>query len=379
MLARQGAEVIKVEPPIIGDNMRAMAPIINNVVGLAYMVYNGGKKSVVINLNDPEGIALIKEMIKDVDVITESFRPGVIKKFGLDHASVKKINPKIIYCSLSTYGQYGPKSEMPGYDIIAQAESGFMDLQGDPNGPPVRAGCMLGDEVGAITAYGSISAALFHRERYGTGQHIDVALLDVLVNLNSAISTATYFHMDPHRYGQHDAHTVPYGVYTGKNDQYLVIVAPTPPIWKKLTEAMNMPELYEHELYATHPLRHQNRDSCIKIIEGWLQQFDDINDAEKLLRSHGVPAAQVKSTKQMLADPHVVVRNVITELPTSHAVQATGVLSYKHKGAVAKFSETPEDTGLCPPDLGEHNEEILSRYGWSKEKIAAKQAEWAKK
>jgi crotonobetainyl-CoA:carnitine CoA-transferase CaiB-like acyl-CoA transferase len=375
LLARFGAEVIKIEAPVTGDDTRAMPPDLKGV-SVSFMLYNAGKKSVVLDLKDPEAIEMIKTIVKDVDVVLESFRPGVMKKLGLDYETLKAVNPAIIFCSISTYGQFGPYSPFPGYDIIAQAESGFMDMQGDPDGMPVKAGCMLGDEVGAINAYASIAAALYYKEKTGKGQYIDVALFDGFVGLNGAVSTVTVYGQDPHRSGPHHTHSVPYGVFEGKNNQYLVIVAPTPKLWKQLSLAMNRPELNDHAMYKTSPLRMENKSACIKEIEIWLQQFDDISEAEAILKKFEVPVAQVKSTKQMCEDPHVKARDMITELPTTKSVQAAGIPSFRHKGAVVKMSETPEDLSLVPPDLGEHNEEILGRYGWSREKIAEIQAKW---
>ena len=187
MLADYGAEVVKIERPVTGNDERAYGIQVDGGVSLLGAWLNRGKKSVTLNLKDPEAIKLIKQMVKEFDVLVESGRPGVMKKLSLDFETIHAINPKLVYCSVSAFGQDGPYSRKPGYDIIAQAMSGLMDITGEKNGPPMKSGTTLSDYVGGINAFGSVLAALRYAEHTGIGQHVDVSLLMSMIYLNGAV------------------------------------------------------------------------------------------------------------------------------------------------------------------------------------------------
>ena len=186
MLGDYGAEVYKIERPGAGDDSRGIAPKIEGQ-SLFYMYACRSKKSVTLALDDPRAQECIYKMAKDCDVFIESYPPGRMKKFNLDYETISKINPKIIYCSVSVAGQVGPHSKVPGFDLIAQAMSGLMDITGEKDGGPTKSGTVIGDYIGGLNAFGSVVSALFHRERTGEGQYCDVSLLDGLIGVNTLV------------------------------------------------------------------------------------------------------------------------------------------------------------------------------------------------
>lgn len=371
MLADFGADVIKVERPVVGDDIRGFAPKLDNV-GLNFLFYNRGKKSITIALDDPEGIEIIKKIIPDMDVVVESFRPGVMKKFNLDYESIKEIKPDIIYCSISAYGQTGPYSKKPGYDLIAQALCGVMDMTGEPDAPPQKSGFILGDYVGAMNAYGAIASALYYRQVSGKGQHIDYALLDGMVAMNNFVELA-YTGVSQSRIGAHHSAICPYGVYSGKKGQCVTICAPNNKLWTQLTALIGQEELGMDERFATGPARIKNLKMVIEILETWLQGFDNIEDAVAILDQGGIPCAKVKTAKDLLGDEHLIARGMITEIDTPPSVTKFDKL--KTRGVWIHMSETPGSISRAP-DLGEHNYEILQQYGLSREKISELQGRW---
>ena len=175
MLADYGAEVWHVEKPVLGDDNRYFPPIIDGI-SINYCTSNRGKKSVVLDLKDPRGAEAFRKLAAQADVLLESYRPGVMKKLGLDYETLKEINPRLIYCSISAYGQEGPYANRPGYDVIAQAVSGMMEMTGEPDGAPTKIGSAIGDWMGALNAFGCIGTALYYRSETGEGQHIDISL-----------------------------------------------------------------------------------------------------------------------------------------------------------------------------------------------------------
>ncbi len=201
LLADMGADVIKVERPVAGDDSRGIAPRIEGK-SLSFMWYNRGKKSIELALDDPESVEILYKMISDADVVIETFKPGMMKKFSLDYESAVKIKPDIIYCSISACGQTGGYAKKPGFDVIAQGMSGLMDLTGDPDGLPVKYGVTIGDYVGSFNAYGAIASALYHRLRTGEGQYIDISLLDGLISCNTTIENASTLGANPTRAGR---------------------------------------------------------------------------------------------------------------------------------------------------------------------------------
>ena len=376
LFADEGAEVIKIERPGVGDDVRSFAPRIEGQsVSMPWL--NRGKKSVEIALDDPRGAELVRRMLADADVVVESFRPGVMKKLGFDYAAAAALRPDIVYCSISAFGQSGNLAGKPGYDLIAQACSGIMDLTGERGGPPEKHGSILGDYLGGINAFGAISAALYHRARTGEGQYIDVSLLDGLVYLNSMVDFSNVG-LWPTRNGNHSPSLCPYGVFNGQNGQSVVICAPNAKLWTALCRVMGREDAVEDERFATADARMKNLPAVIRLIEGWLADFERIEDAVAQIDAAGIPCCKVLNTREMMSLPQLVSRGMIAELPAPNSLQAAGIPTLTARGPHIRYAKTPAVEGQ-PPDLGQHNGELLERYGLSAEDAALLEREWKQK
>ena len=375
LLADMGAEVIKIERPVAGDDSRGIMPRVEGQ-SLTFIWTNRGKKSVELDLHDPEAVELIKRMIMDADIIVESFKPGQMKKFGLDYETVHAMKPSLVYCSISACGQTGAYASKPGFDIIAQGMSGWMDLAGDPDGDPVKQGVTIGDYVGSLNAYGAIVTALYHSRATGKGQLVDISLLDGLVYCNTPLDNAATNGAHPTRSGPHHGTMAPYGVYNGKNGQSVIVAAYTAAMWKRLCTAMERPDLETDERFSSNIGRTQNLKELVAVIEDWLKGFDDVQEAVDRMEAQNVASCKIRSTYEVANDPALWERGAIAELPTGPSF--TQVRSVRTRGAVARYSETPIQLKRAP-DLGEDNYDILGKYGWDKAKVDAMEKKWSEK
>ena len=375
ILADFGADVIKIERPVAGDDIRGISPRIEGQAIFGTWS-NRGKKSVTLALDDPESQAILRNMIQEADLVVESYKPGTMAKFGLDYESVIQYRPDIIYCSVSACGQTGPYRNKPGFDVIAQGMSGLMDLTGEPDAPPTRLGVPVGDYVGALNAFGGMVSALFHRERTGEGQYIDISLLDGLVAMNSTLEGAANMETHPTRSGNHYLNMAPYGVYNGKNGQSVIISAYTGSMWEKFCTAMGKPECLTDPLLSSNAERTKNIRHLVGIVESWLKEFDDISQAVAILEQAGVACCKIRTTDEVVADRALWERGTLVEVETAPSFQKTKTI--KMRGPWIKLSKTPAvPKRSC--DLGEHNQEILTRYGVTAEEVEALQAKWATK
>jgi len=371
MLADYGARVIKIERPGRGDDCRAFPPFLDGK-SLAHGWFNRGKRSVTIDLTDNDGLAVVKRMIADADVLVESFRPGVMERMGLGYSEASAISPDIIYCSVSAFGQTGPYSRLPGYDIIAQAMSGIMNITGEADGPPMKSGVALGDLFGGVNAYGAILTALYHRKRTGEGQHIDVSLLQGLIWMNTTLEKVNEGSIAM-RQGNHHTILCPYGLFRGANGQSVVIAAANDKLWRKLCEAMRRPDLADNNRFLTVRDRVNNQRELISEIEGWLGSFRDVREAAQLLNEHGVPSAKVYTNEDVAKDAHVLENGWLVEMPPADGV--TSREKILTRGVNARFSKRPGSIKMAP-ELGEANREILRKHGLSDEQIEELQARW---
>ena len=374
-MADCGAEVIKVEPPIKGDDTRHLSPRLDGQA-LTYLGNNRGKKSITINLKDAEGLKIIKKLIKISDVVMENFRPGVMKRYGLDYESIKELNPKLIYCSISAYGQYGPDSHSPGFDVTIQARSGAMDLTGEANGTPMKIGIVVGDTVAAKDAFGAVAAALYHRSVTGEGQKIDISMLESMTSMNMYLDHVM-IGLHPTRQGKHHISLAPYGIFEGKNGQLAVIAAFTDKHFEILcNEVIKKPELLMDKRFFTADARVKNHLILAKYIENWLSKYDDINDALCVLCKHGLVCTKIFTPEEVVHDPQLLAHGGIAEIESMPSMK--NVRTFKTRAHWAKYSATPASCGR-PPELGEHNKEILSLIGMSKEKIDELENKWNRK
>ena len=366
MMADYGAEVIKVERPGTGNDERTYGIQVDGVSLLGAWL-NRGKKSITLNLKKPESIAVIKKIIGSFDVLVESGRPGVMDKLGLGYETIHALNPKLVYCSISAFGQTGPYALKPGYDLIAQAMSGLMDITGEKDGPPVKSGTTLSDYVGGVNAFGSIVTALRYAEQSGIGQHVDISLLMSVVFLNGIVEYMN-IGQDLHRSGNHHSTLAPYGLFEGNNGQSMVLAVISPKLWTKLCQVIDRPELADDPEYATLQARRKNQKIIIDMIEEWLRGFKDIAEPIAILDDAGIPCSKVYDNKDMLNDPHMIAEKFFVNVPTPSNV--TSKDTFFCRNCSAKFSETPGEIRQAP-SVGENNHEFFSALGYSDAEIDA--------
>jgi len=357
-----GAEIIKVEP-LDGDETRVAPPYYYGEDSAYFWSINRNKKSVVLNLKSPEGREVLYDLVTKADVVYDNYRPGVLERLKVDYETLKKYNPQIICCSISTFGYTGPYRDRPGYDLIVQAMSGGMSITGEPGGSPVRAGIPLGDLVGGLLAVHGILAAYIHRQKTGQGQRLEVSLLDGQVYLLTYVAQY-FFHSGkiPGPIGSGHQSLVPYQAFKTKDIQ-IVVVAHQDHHFKQLCEAIGKPEWAEDPRFATRIARLQNKVTLISLMENHLQTK---SGDEWLVAIHkaGVPAGPINTLDRVLADPQVLSREMVVE------IEGPERNDIKIIGHPIKMEKTPAKTFTRPPRLGEHTREVLaSILGYPEEKI----------
>ena len=373
-LADYGAEVIHVEKPVTGDDNRFFSPMVDGV-SVSHMSANRGKRSLVLDLKDPRSIESIKKLAAEADILIESYRPGVMDRLGLGYEAIKAVNPGVIYCSISAYGQTGPYANRPGYDVIAQAVSGAMYMTGDPNGPPTKIGSAIGDWVGALAAFGTIGTAMYHRAVTGKGQHIDISLARLLLWVFARFDF-TFTGKPETRSGNYHTTLAPYGIFNGSHGDSIIIGALNQNLWTKLCGVMGCPEFAEDPRYNTNAKRCDNLKDVIQIIEGWLKRLDDIGEAERRLMEAGVPCAKVYSPEDAFQDPHFNTCGWITKIPAPAGV--TSIDGRFFPSNPFTFSAVAPQYRPAPT-LGQDNHSILERLGYSFEEVENMQKEWSEK
>ncbi|GHT78082.1 CoA transferase [Actinomycetota bacterium] len=373
IFADYGAEVIKIEAMKVGDGCRYFPPVFEGT-SLPFMWWNRGKKSIIVDLKDPDGAEFIKKLVKTADVVFEASKPGDMAKFGLDYESIKAVKEDIIYCSISLNGQTGPKSSYPGYDSIAQARCGSIDLTGEADQPPVLPGLTVADLTTAVFAYGAITSALFHHERTGVGQAIDLSLVECLGSFNSNIARQA-MGIETTRIGNQAKSMAPFGIYNG-NGGSVVICAPAATPWKNLCAAVGKPEAAEEDWAKDNIARVKNRDKITAFVEDWLKSFDNIDEPAAILEKAGVPSTKILSTEDMLTDEQLLARGYIKEFYPPANV--TSIKSFTGTRSPLRFSVTqPEDK--VSPMLGEHLHEVLTEVGYSDDEVKRLEDKWLAK
>lgn len=371
LLAQHGAEVIHIEKPVVGDDCRYFPPMVGGM-STAHMWENQGKKSIVLDLKDARAQEALRRMIQKADILIESYRPGVMDKLGFGYEAARALNPRLIYCSVSAFGHSGPDARKPGYDIIAQARAGIMYMTGEPDGSPTKVALTIGDYVGAINALGGIMTALYHRERSGLGQHVDVSLVRGLMWFNGDYNYPVTG-VPKRRTGNHADNLCPYGVFNGKTES-VVLGAVNLLTWQHLCECMGREELIDDPRYRTNADRCAHSGEVITLVEDWLKGFDRIDDACALLDQAGVPAAKIKSPDEVYLDPHARACGWIRDIPTPD-----GIAPAELPGGVGlvEFSGGSYRLGRAPK-LGEHNISVLTRFGFAEAEVQQWEADWAR-
>lgn len=355
IFADMGAEVIKLEIPGRGDDSRKYVPQVNGESSY-YMNLNRNKKGITLNLKSEEGKEIFKKLVKNVDILIENFRPGTMEKMGLGYDALKEINPALIYGAVSGFGQYGPYSDRPGYDIISQAMGGMMSVTGWPGGEPTRTGTAIGDVLGGLNLAIGILAAYNNRLRTGKGQLVDVSLVDSVV---SSLEIITQIYLQngtiPQRIGNRYESVYPYDSFRTK-DGSIVIGCGNNKLFSSLAKLMEQPELIDDPLFCENPLRVKNHTLLKPIVEGWLADKKS-DEAVQMIQDAGVPAAPIYSIDQVVADPHIAgAREMFVEV--EHPVAGP----MKVTGCQIKFSDTKSGVRTPAPTLGQHTDEILKKY-----------------
>jgi crotonobetainyl-CoA:carnitine CoA-transferase CaiB-like acyl-CoA transferase len=381
-LADLGAEVIKIERPKVGDDSRAFGPPwVKDAQGRdtkdsAYFTSaNRGKKSVTVNLQQAEGQALVRELAARSDVLLENYKFGDLARYGLGYDDLQKINPRLIYCSVTGFGQTGPYKERPGYDFMIQGMGGMMSVTGEPDGAPgggpQRAGVPIADIITGMYASIAICAALAHRAQSGQGQHLDLALLDSQIAL-LAYQNTNYFATGkpPRRIGNLHPNIVPYQPFRA-SDGEVILACGNDNLYRKFCEAAGCTELATDARFATNGKRVENRDELARLL-GAIFARRSKKEWVELLDAAGVPNGPINDIAQVFAEPQVKARGVKIEV--AHPV--AGMLPMV--ASPMRFSATPLEHRTPPPLLGEHTDEILQRVlGKKVEEIARLRADGA--
>jgi crotonobetainyl-CoA:carnitine CoA-transferase CaiB-like acyl-CoA transferase len=355
VLGDLGADVIKIERYHEGDDTRKMGPFVNGE-STCFMMINRNKKSLRLDLKQEKGKKIFYDLVKGADIVLENYRPGVVKRLGIDYEAVKEINPGIIYCSISGYGQTGPYSQKGGFDIMAQGMSGLMSMTGELNGRPAKAGIAMNDIAAGVTALYSILAAYIHKLKTSKGQYIDVSLLESGLAW-SVWESAAYFGegIIPQATGSRHRVSAPYQAYRTK-DGYVTIGAGNQKLWEKFcTEVAEKQEWIKDPRFAERLNRIQHVDELEKCIEEVTIQQTTNYWIERLDKA-GIPGGPIYTYDQTLNDPHVLARKMVDEI--NHPVAGR----MKTLGIPAKMSETPGQIRNPAPLLGQHSEEILRNY-----------------
>lgn len=356
LFAEFGAEVIKVEKPNGGDPLRQWR-VVEKGTSLWWYVQARNKKSIAIDLRQPEGQEIIRKLAKEIDIIIENFRPGTMEKWGIGYEDLKRINPGIIMIRVSGYGQDGPYRDKPGFGSIGEAMGGLRYITGEPGRPPTRVGISIGDSIAALYAVIGAMMAVYHRDVKGTGegQIVDVALYESVFSLmESMLPEYDYAGIIRERTGSRLPGITPSNSYLCKDGKYVVIGANGDGIFKRLMYAMDRPDLAEDPRFQNNKLRSEHADFLDSTIEDWTKSMT-LEEVLKVLDEAEVPAGSIYSIEDIVYDPQYQSRDMICE------VDIEGLGKLKVPGIVPKLSETPGEIEWVGPKIGQHNEEVLAR------------------
>ena len=347
-----GAEVIKIEP-FTGEQSRKWAPPFINNESAYFSALNRNKNDICIDLKSPESIEIIKKLAGSADIIIENFRPGIAKKLNIDYETLKKYNDKIIYCSISGFGQTGPDKDKPAYDLIALARSGLMSITGEKNGEPVKFGVPITDITSGLFASISILSAIYYREKTGRGQYIDLSMLDInaflLVNqFMNYIATGN----NPGREGSKHPSIVPYQVFKASDD-YIAIAVGTEKLWSLFCTAIHREDLINNEKFRDNGNRLKNRDELIDILNNQLSKTG-VQDLIDILNNYGVPCSRVNKINDVINDGQINFRDMFKNFDGLTLLNSP-----------IRMSETPGNIRKLPPKLGEDTHSILKNLGYS--------------
>ena len=365
MMAELGAEIIKVEQGPRGDPARGI-PVTRNRRSAYYIQHNRGKQSLCVDYSKPETVPLLQDLIKTADIVVENYGPDVMKKRNLDYPALSAIHPGLIMLSVSAFGRTGPLSDRVGFDLIAQAFSGLMHMTGEPDGPPQFVNMAIADVNAGVHGFASLGYALFHRDRTGQGQYIDISMVDALYHFHEAnveLCTNGRSEFHPIRCGAHNKDLAPYGVFKGP-EGWIVILAGDRQ-WAGLPRAMGQPELVDDARFADTRSRGKNHQELVELVEAWMATEKTDQAVLDALAEQRVPCAPVLTVSETVKHPHFIARDMVRKVPDD--VFEGGVTI---PGFPIKYSEIPEPPELFTSSLGQDNADILKNcLGYNDEQI----------
>jgi crotonobetainyl-CoA:carnitine CoA-transferase CaiB-like acyl-CoA transferase len=365
LMAEMGADIIKVELAPMGDPSRLL-PMVKNGRSGYFVQQNRGKKSLCLDFNKPAALEVVRALVSKVDIVVENFGPGVMEKRGLDYESLSKLNPRIIMASLSAFGRKSPLAHKTGYDMIAQSFSGLMHMTGEPNGPPTFVGIGIADVGSGVHTFAALGYALFHRERTGIGQYIDIAMVDTLYHMHDfglqshSISGGEFV---PTRMGHYHDQICPAGVYKGPQGWIFILVLDRQ--WSNMVKAMGRPELRDDPRFATNAERTKNADQLNAIVREWVLSFPRDEAVIAVLEENRIACSPVQSVVDTMNHPHYKARNMVRTV--SDPILGEIMIP----GFPLKFSADPElPEGIEAPLLGQHGEQVLREVlGYSESEL----------
>jgi CoA:oxalate CoA-transferase len=365
-LAWLGAEVIKIENPVDGDLARKLGcvPEYNRkLMGTSFLAQNANKKSLTLNLKNPEAKEIFKKLTATADVLVENFRPGVMNRLGLGYDALSALNPRLIYCAISGFGADGPDAHKPAYDQIIQGLSGVMAVNGDKRLNPLRAGFPLCDTVGGLNAAFAVMAALYHRERTGEGQFIDVALLDSIMPLMGWVAANLLIGgQAPQLLGNDNFTAAPSGTFRTRNG-FINIAANKQEQWEDLADILGLSGLKDDPRFRERDTRKAHRDDLTPLLEARLSD-KDTDEWVEILNARGIPSGAILTLEEALSSPQVEHRKTLA------SVAVDGIGDVKLFNMTAKFGKTPAEVETPPPHLSEHTAAILKELGFDDGEIA---------
>jgi crotonobetainyl-CoA:carnitine CoA-transferase CaiB-like acyl-CoA transferase len=363
ILADMGADVIKVEERKAGDEVRSWPPI-KEGQSACFLVNNRNKRGIAVDMKAPEGVEIVRGLVKKGDVLIENFRTGAMEDFGLDYQTLAELNPRLVYCSISAFGRTGPRAEEAGYEALLQAFTGIMSITGEPGGLPVRCGASFLDlTTGVLSALGIVSA-LYSRIHTGLGQRIDGSLFQTGISLlNYQAEGYLLAGIIPRAYGSGVPVSSPYRNFRTADQEWVLIAAGNDRLWRRLAGAIGLGQLAEDPRFVTNVERVKNRDELERIVQEAVSRFDR-GTLLQLLEAAKVPATPVNRVDQALQDVQVKAQNMLWELK-SPPLENTNILGFP-----LTFSRMKPGLRRNPPRQGEHTEEVLKEQGYSPSAIA---------
>ena len=364
LLADMGARVIKIEQPGRGDDTRAWGPPFVGEESAYFLSINRNKESVTLDFKATEGRRILNQLISTADVVVENFRPGVMTRLGLDYAALAERYPRLVFCSISGFGQDGPRRDHAGYDAVIQAEGGLMSVTGDADGRAFRVGVAVTDMVAGLLAAQGIVLALFARERTGRGQQVDISMLDGVISLlsyHASIYLTTG--AESRRVGNRHATIAPYDTFPTADGELFLAVG-NDDQFQRFCKAAELQKLLEDERFSTNPRRVENEAALKEIIEPVMRKRKR-DEWIAALADAGVPCGAVRSVPEALSDPQVSARRMVETV--EHAVLG----SMKVLGTPIKLSDTSASVRSAPPTLGQHTDTVLAELGLSGADITA--------